>query len=318
MGTEVILAADVMGGVPQLIEANKGRMSEAELRKQIDKVLQGRLKNAIEMKLLWLDAKRTIPEEAYTPLKRRISEHFETKEVPRLIEQAKVANRHELDQVLRTMGSSVDKRKRDFIQMAVAREWLREQSKNKREVNLDDIRAYYEEHGEEFDHIARARWEELMVRFSEHPTKAAAYQAIAAMGNQVLSGQAFAEVAKAQSQGSTAPDGGQWEWTTQGSLAAETVDRVIFGLPVGQLSPIIESDRGYHIVRVVERQDAYRTPFPEAQAKIRSRLAESGKEVRGQAFLARLKKEIPVWTVYDGSSDSSANASPAVGNYPYR
>jgi len=314
VGTEVILAADVMSGLQQLIEANKDRMPEDVLREQIDKELKKRLENAIDMKLLWLDAKRTIPEEAYTPLKQRVAEHFETKEIPHLMEQAKVDTRKELDDMLRSMGSSIDKRKRDFIQMAIAREWLRQQSKGKAEVTLDDIRVYYEEHAEEFDHPARAKWEELAVRFSEFPTKAAARQTIAAMGNQVFAGRPLTEVAKAHSQGSTASEGGQRDWTTRGSLACEALDRAIFGLPVGQLSPIIESKRGYHIVRVTEREEAYRTPFTEAQAEIREKLQAEQQKKQGERFLAKLKRETPVWTIYDGDENSSANA----GGYPYR
>ena len=33
------------------------------------------------------------------------------------------------------------------------------------------------------------------------------------------------------------------------------IDQAIFGLPVGQLSRIIETERGYHIVRVTERTE---------------------------------------------------------------
>ena len=317
IATEVILTADVMSGLPQLIEANKDRMPPDVLRKQIDAELKRRLGSAIDTKLLWVDAKRTIPDEAYGPLKQRVADHFETKEIPHLLKQAKVKSRHELDTMLRTMGSSLEKRKRDFIQMAVAREWLRQQSKDQTDVTLDDIRVYYESHVEEFDHVARAKWEELMVRFSEHPTKAAAHQAIAAMGNQVFSGRPLAEVAKAHSQGSTASDGGQWDWITQGSLASEAIDRAVFGLPVGQPSPIIESGRGYHIVRVIEREDAHRTPFAEAQAEIRTLLEKEGQREQAEAFLARLKKEIPVWTVYDTPTGSAADVS-ATGDNPYR
>jgi parvulin-like peptidyl-prolyl isomerase len=198
--------------------------------------------------------------------------------------------------------------------MAIAREWLRQQSQSKTEVTLDDIRVYYEQHAADFDHTARAKWEELMVRFDEFPTKAAAYQAIAAMGNQVFGGRPLADVAKVQSQGSTASEGGGRDWTTEGSLACEPLDRAIFGLPVGQLSPIIESERGYHIVRVTQREDAHRTPFADAQAEIRERLKADQQKAQGEKFLAKLKRETPVWTIYDGDASSSANA----GGYPYR
>ena len=299
VGSEVILASDVMTGVSQLIAANKGRLPEDELRKQIDEQIKRRLEAAVDMKLLWLDAKRTIPPEAYDEMERRVSEYFETKEVPDLIKRAKLADRRELDRKLAELGTSLEKRKRAFIELAVAREWLRQKSKAEAEVTLDEVRAYYDSHLDEFEHPARAKWEELMVRFSEHPNKAEADAKIAWMGNQVFAGRPLAEVAEAHSEGSTASQRGQCDWTTQGCLAAEVLDRAVFALPVGQLSRIIESDRGYHIVRVIEREDAHCTPFAEAQAEIREKLKAERQEEQSQEVLAKLKREIPVWTAYD-------------------
>jgi len=305
VGSEVILASEVMSGINQLIAANKDRLSEDELRKEIDEELKRRLDAAVDTKLLWLDAKRTIPPEAYDELERRVSEYFETKEVPELIKRAKLADRRELDQKLCELGTSLEKRKRAFLEMAVAREWLRQKSKAEAEVTLDEIRTYYDSHPDEFQHTGRAKWEELMVRFSEHPNKAEAHAKIAWMGNQVLAGHPLAEVARAHSEGSTASEGGQWDWTTQGCLAAEVLDRAVFALPVGQLSPILESDRGYHIVRVIEREDAHRTPFAEAQADIREKLKAERQEEQAKEVLAKLRREIPVWTAYAGWGQSA-------------
>jgi len=299
VGSEVILASEVIGGVNQLIAANKDRVPADVLRKKIDEETKRRLDAAVDMKLLWLDAKRTVPAEAYEALERQVAEYFETKEVPELIKRAKLADRRELDQKLRELDTSLEKRKRAFIEMAIAREWLRQKSKAEAEVTLNEVRAYYDSHIEDFEHTARAKWEALTVRFSEHPNKAEAYRKIAWMGNQVLSGHPFAEVAKAHSDGSTAREGGRWDWTTQGCLAAEVLDRAVFALPVGQLSRIIESDRGYHIVRVIEREDAHCTPFAEAQAEIREKLKAERQEEQSQEVLAKLKREIPVWTAYD-------------------
>ena len=117
-----------------------------------------------------------------------------------------------------------------------------------------------------------------MVRIDKYPSKAEAYAALARMGTQVvLAGRPLAEVAKAQSDGLTAGNGGQRDWTTKGSLVAEELDRALFGLPIGQLSPILESNSGFHIIRVIERQDAMRTPFADAQERSASRSARSGR-----------------------------------------
>ena len=43
---------------------------------------------------------------------------------------------------------------------------------------------------------------------------------------------------------------------------------VIFALPVGKLSTIMEDEAGFHIIRVLERKPSGKVPFEEAQQKL--------------------------------------------------
>jgi parvulin-like peptidyl-prolyl isomerase len=69
---------------------------------------------------------------------------------------------------------------------------------------------------------------------------------------------------------------------------------------LGQLSHGIESEHGFHIVRVLERKMAGRTPFTEAQSKIREKLEAEQKEVLLTAELQEVRKKARVWTKWDG------------------
>ena len=81
------------------------------------------------------------------------------------------------------------------------------------------------------------------------------------MGNAVLRGASFAVVARRESNGPRAEDGGRYDWTNQGSLASEKLDHAIFSLPVDVMSDIIEDQFGFHIVRVVERKGSRAGPI---------------------------------------------------------
>ena len=90
------------------------------------------------------------------------------------------------------------------------------------DITHDQLLQYYHEHSKEYDVAARARWEELSIRFDKFPDRASADQAIVEMGNQVLRGAELAAVAKKFSQGATATDGGYHDWTTKGSLVSKS------------------------------------------------------------------------------------------------
>ncbi len=299
VGSDVILAGEVMPGVDELIAANKDRIPADQLEKQRELLIRQRLNSYIETKLIYQDARRSIPEENFPQVEKSLKKHFEQVELKDLMKRAKVDTRQQLEEKLRSMGSSLQQRRRAFVQRTLAEQWIRQKAKLDGEITCDQMLDYYNNHLSEFDRPARARWEELMVRFSKHPGKAEAHALIAHMGNQVLAGAALAQVARVGSDGATASEGGQRDWTTKGSLVSEVFDRALFALPVGRLSPILESDRGFYIIRVTEREDAHRVPFLEAQVEIEKKIRRQRTRKEMQTYLARLKDTIPVWTVFD-------------------
>jgi parvulin-like peptidyl-prolyl isomerase len=210
-----------------------------------------------------------------------------------------VATVPELDRKMRDRGSSLDFLRRTFLEQQIYQQWISSKSKTKEDIPHAEVIGYYRTHPADYDIPAKAKWEELMVRFDQIPDKAAAKAAIAQMGNAVQSGRPLAEVAKAGSHGATAAEGGQWDWTTKDSLTAKEIDRAIFGLPVGSLSQIIETDRGFHIVRVVERQEASKQPFLDVQTDIRKQLREEKEKKLRDDYINQLRATTPIWTMFD-------------------
>ena len=185
--------------------------------------------------------------------------------------------------------------------------WLQQQIKDKdEEIPFSDLLAYYQNNGTKFDHEGVALWEELSISFSRVPDKNSAKAAIIQMGNDVLSGRPFAEVAKAGSQGLTAANGGLRDWTTQGSLKSAIMDEAIFKLPVMRMSQILEDEDGLHIVRVIQRKEAYRTPFKDAQVEIRKTLKEEQFNKKREDYLSKLRQQNPIWTIFDGEGPADA------------
>jgi parvulin-like peptidyl-prolyl isomerase len=274
-------------------------------------VIQRLIRQQIETKLIYQDFRKTVPAENMPNVEQAITRQFEQTELKKLLKQENVPSREELEWKLRAKGTSIDREKRGFMERTVAQQWIRQQIKLDDEITHEQMLTWYQAHATEFDKPARAKWEELMVRTSKYPSKEEARQAIAQMGNQVLSGVPFAQVAKTQSDGSTATAGGARDWTSKGSLVAEDMDRALFGLPLGQMSQIMESPTGLHILRVTEREAASRTPFLEAQVDVRDKIRQERTKKQLQEYVSRLQKQYPVWTVFDDPS-----AKPQVSGRP--
>jgi hypothetical protein len=304
------LAQAVKEAVEDLAAHSNDRNPLAGVSAEHQMLIRNLLKGQLETLMICNDARNTIPAENFEHIDEGLTKDFEQGQLKRLMKQAGVQTREELDRKLRSFGSSLEREKQSFMRRALAMQWMSEKVKTEEEITAQDLLEWYRSHLQNFDKPARARWEELMVRTAKYPSRAAAYAAIARMGNLVaLAGRPLAEVARAQSDGLTAADGGLRDWTTKGSLVAEELDRTLFTWPVGQLSPILESPSGFHIIRVLERQEATRTSFPEAQDEIRRRIKQERSARKAEQYLAEVRQLYPPWTIFDEAGAPRAELS---------
>ncbi len=316
IASDVILAGEIMPRIDGIIESNKGKYPDDVLQRQRELMIREALKKQIENKLIYLDLQQTIPKENFPQVEKNVGKQFDEVELPRMLKQAKVETRRQLSEKLEKLGTSLQREKRAFVQRVLAQSWIHEQVKSDEQIPHQDLIDYYHRHATDFDKPARARWKELMVRFSKYPTKAEAGAAIARMGNRVVvTGVPFETVAKGESQGTTAAEGGVREWTTQGSLVSDVLDRALFDphLAVGRPSPILESDNAFHIILVTQRELAHRTPFREAQVEIKKKIEKQRTSEQIRAYVFRLKQRIPVWTVFDQQTGTSTGTQTSTG-----
>ncbi|MCS7304375.1 MAG: peptidyl-prolyl cis-trans isomerase [Thermoguttaceae bacterium] len=267
------------------------------------------LSQLVDAKLAYYDAVAVVGQEALKNMEEQVARHFEKVELPKFFAFYQVQTYQELDARLRQGGTSVARHRRLYFERSLAAQWLAQKVKVNEEVGYEEMWAWYQANRSRFEQPAQARWEQISVRISKYPSRQAAWAALAHAGNQVLDGRPFAEVARQYSDAPNAAEGGQRDWTTQGSLRSEILDQAIFSLPVGAMSPILEDGDWLHIVRVIDRQEARRIPFEEAQVKIREEIRKQRSQIQQQAYLDQLRQRVPVWTVLDQRPSRTRTAS---------
>ena len=307
---QIILASDVLWQVDQLIAANRDRIPPEKIQEAKRALLRQQVMGLIDSKILYADFRRKVPAENLPMIQDNLAGPFEEQEIPRLLKMLKLKNRNELDALFRKSETSIADVQRQFNERTIAGEWLRQMVPKPKEITHEQMLEYYNEHRQDFEYSSQAKWEELVVRFDRvNGDREAAWIAITGLGNEVwqrvskqpgLRGPVFKELAKQRSHGFNAQNGGQHEWTTKGSLLSEDIDKALFSLKVGQLSNVIETENGFHIVRVLERKEAGRTPFTEAQTTIREALTKDQRKGLAEAELAKIRKNSRVWTIFDG------------------
>ncbi len=138
----------------------------------------------------------------------------------------------------------------------------------------------------------------MSVLFERFGSRDEAYAQIVSMGNEALFGGNMQAVAKKSSQEPFASKNGVHDWTRKGSLRSKQLDGAIFSLELNKMSAIIEDDVGYHIVRVLEREEARRLPFSEVQEEIKKKIQLVKREEMHDKLLKKMREKIPVYSLY--------------------
>lgn len=113
---------------------------------------------------------------------------------------------------------------------------------------------------------------------------------------QLKGGADFAKLAKEQSQDpGTAPGGGDLGFFPKGQMdpAFETA---AFTLKDGALSDVVESQFGYHVIKVHERRPARTTPLAEVSGQIKEYLTNQQRDSKIQAFVdaSKAKRKVQI------------------------
>ena len=300
VGGKPIFVGDMLFEINQLIErfmpGAPSEIKELERQKMIPKILP----KFVEAKLLFHGMLRQLPEgvDIDKVLEQAASE-FDDKALNIMIENSGLKSASEFDAHLRAQGSSLRNLRHSWATDQLTKYFLSQKLSVDAEVTHQELLNMYRENRDSYAVKGKVRWEQIMIRFDQSESREDAKQKIAALGDQVVYGANLAAVAKKSSHGFMASSGGQHDWTSRGALVLKEVDKAIFEQPIGQLSDIIESPDGFHIVRVLERTDDHHTPFTEAQVEIKKQIIEKKRKAAYDEHLSNLKDQIPVEYFYD-------------------
>ena len=143
-----------------------------------------------------------------------------------------------------------------------------------------DIELYYQDHREEFRQEEEACASHILVKVKAgdagegHP-EAEAQKIAQGLLDQVKAGGDFAALAKKSSedQGS-AQNGGDLGCFAPGRMVPE-FDDAVFALQPGQVSDLVKTSFGYHVIRLASKREATVLPLAQVKERIRASVTES-------------------------------------------
>ena len=162
-------------------------------------------------------------------------------------------------------------------------------------VTQDDMVKYYEDNPNEFldPELPVVKARHILKKFPDNPTddqkaetKTAAEELLKTVKEGLAAGTSFADLAKEHSEGPSSVDGGALrgqnpklppgDYFTRGEMAKPFEEACFDTLNPGDVSDLIETSFGYHIIKLEERKviEATLRTFPEVENEIRDKLIQ--------------------------------------------
>ena len=165
--------------------------------------------------------------------------------------------------------------------------------KAKVHITKKEIDEYYKMHKDEYNAPPEVRLQQILLIIPpESPPgevekiRERAEQIHAA----IKQGEDFNAMVKSYSQDSTAATGGDMGVFRQGELFA-ALDEAAFSLMVGEVSPVIQTPKGFHIIRVLDKKDRQKMTEEEQRDEIDALLYNQKVESAFKQWIKELKKK---------------------------
>jgi parvulin-like peptidyl-prolyl isomerase len=160
-----------------------------------------------------------------------------------------------------------------------------------------DIEDYFAGHKAEFAKGERVLAQHILITpdgDSDH-AKEEARDKIAAILGRVRGGKSFSDEAAAHSMCPSGESGGSLGWFGRGMMVPE-FDQAVFAMKVGEVSDIIETGFGYHIIHKTDEEAGGEAEFDDVREQIRDLIRHSRRGAAMSRYVDELKAKAQIET----------------------
>ena len=202
---------------------------------------------------------------------------------------------------VQAMGMTPEAFTEQFTDRAIVEEVVNREVRATIPITPEQVQKFYDENPKRFEQPETVRAAHILLTTVElaskqelAPDKQKAQRAlIEALLKRVRAGEDFGKLAKEFSQDPGSKERGGEYVFPRGQMAVE-FETAAFSMSVGQISDVVTTKFGYHIIKVLERKAAGKIEFAKVKERVRENLQQEEADKRLPAYLEAVKKEAGV------------------------
>lgn len=202
----------------------------------------------------------------------------------------------DLQTYLKKMSFSEEDLKARFRRGMVISQFIEKQLGPKAVVDDKETKAYYDANPAEFKMPEQVRASHILIKVdakADQAKKAEARKKIEEIQASLKTGGDFAALAKESSGCPSAAKGGDLGFFSRGQMVKPFEDAA-FALKPGETSGVVETDFGYHLIKVTDKKPESTLSYDEVKARLGQKLRDKKLEKEMDLYVQELKKTAKV------------------------
>jgi len=191
------------------------------------------------------------------------------------------------------MNLTEDEVKMQIAQGLAIRQLIEQQVTSKIVVTDLETKAYYDGNPQMFKQPEQVKASHILIKVDAGATeaqKAEARKKIEAVQQKIKNGGDFAELAKEYSEGPSNTRGGDLDFFKRGQMV-KPFDDAVFNMKTNEVSGIVETQFGYHIIKVYDKKPEETLAYVDVKDKLNQRMKREKVEKGAGLYINQLKKD---------------------------
>ncbi|MBN2163996.1 MAG: peptidylprolyl isomerase [Pontiellaceae bacterium] len=197
-----------------------------------------------------------------------------------------------LESILESRGETMDSLKKELSGELATQELLDSETANIADASEEDAKKFYDENPDQFVQQESASASHILIKFDDEDTdeaKAEKKAELQKIRDEIIAGTiSFEDAATENSDCPSSAQGGSLGTFGKGRMVPE-FETAAFSQEIGEVGPIIETQFGYHIVKVTDRTDEGSIDFEKIKDKLIEYLTSQNKQKAVAEYLESLR-----------------------------
>ncbi|SPF47956.1 PpiC-type peptidyl-prolyl cis-trans isomerase [Syntrophobacter sp. SbD1] len=197
---------------------------------------------------------------------------------------------------LKQMNMTEKDLKEHFASQLAIKKLVDKELTSKVAVTPEEVKAFYDKNPEVFKTPEMIRASHILVKVDKTATaeqKAKALEKIQSVQKRLQAGEDFAQVAKEVSDCPSKAEGGDLNFFQKGQMVAPFEDTA-FALKTGETSGIVETEFGYHIIKVTDKKAPGTLSFDEVKSRIEQHIKSEKMSQEFPKYIDTLKAKAKI------------------------